>query len=125
MVFAAYVFIVLSVVIGLFQLALALGAPLGEYTMGGRFPGKLPSSMRIAAVVQLVILFLFVAVVASKAGLVLEQYHGAARVGAWVVVVFFGLGTVMNLSSPSKKEKLIMGPANVIALVSTLVVALG
>jgi hypothetical protein len=38
----AYIFIVLTVIITLFQLALAFGAPLGEFTLGGKFPGSLP-----------------------------------------------------------------------------------
>ncbi len=34
-------------------LAIALGAPLGEFTMGGKFPGKLPNKMRVAALITL------------------------------------------------------------------------
>lgn len=45
----AYVFIGLSVLISLLQIALALGAPLGEFTLGGKFTGKLPLKMRITA----------------------------------------------------------------------------
>lgn len=125
MVLAAYVFVVLAVVIGAFQVALALGAPLGEYTLGGKFPGKLPQGMRAAALVQLVILFIFVVIVMAKAGIAFEQFHSGAKIGAWIVAVFFALGTVMNMSSPSPKEKRIMGPANIIAFVTTLIVALG
>lgn len=33
-----------------FQLALALGAPWGEYAMGGRYPGRFPPGLRLAAV---------------------------------------------------------------------------
>ena len=122
---AGYVFLVLAVCVGLFQLALALGAPLGEYTLGGKYPGRLPAGMRVAAVVQIAILFVFAVMVAAKAGIAFEQYQDASRIGAWVVTVFFAFGSVMNLASPSIKEKRVMGPANVIAFASTLVVAWG
>jgi hypothetical protein len=124
MILAANIFIVLSIVIVIVQLALAFGAPLGEYTLGGKFPGKLPIKMRVAALIQILILLLFVFFVTSKAGIAFEQYYSIGRIGVWFVVAFFTLGSFVNLSSPSKKERLIMGPANIIALISTLVVAL-
>jgi hypothetical protein len=124
MVLAANIFIVLSIVIAIFQLALALGAPLGEYTMGGKFPGKLPNKMRAAALVQILILLFFVFIVTSKAGIAFEQYYGFGRIGIWFIVAFFIFGSIVNLSSPSKKEKLVMGPANIIAVISTFLVAL-
>lgn len=123
MIVAAIIFVVLSLAIGILQLALAFGAPLGEYTMGGKFSGKLPIKMRIAALVQLFILLVFVIIVLTKAGLAFQQFYSFGRIGIWFVVVFFILGSIVNFSSPSKKEKLIMGPANIIALLSTLVVA--
>ncbi len=124
MILAANIFIVLSTAIAIIQLALALGAPLGEYTMGGKFPGKLPFKMRVAALMQIFILLVFVFIVISKAGIAFEQYYDFGRIGIWFIVVFFTFGSIANLSSPSKKEKLIMGPANIIAVISTLVVAL-
>lgn len=121
---AAITFVVLSIAIGILQLALALGAPLGEYTMGGKFSGKLPFKMRIAALVQLFVLLFFVIIVLTKAGLAFQQFYSIGRIGIWFIVAFFILGSIVNLSSPSKKERHIMGPANIIALLSTLVVAI-
>jgi hypothetical protein len=124
MILLAKLYIVLTTVIVLFQLALVFGAPLGEYTLGGRFPGKLPVKMRIAAFVQIFILLLFMSIVIVKAGIALEHYHSIGRVGIWFVVAFFILGSIVNLSSPSRKEKLVMGPANIIALIITLLIAI-
>lgn len=124
MTFFAAVFLLLAAIIAVFQLVLALGAPLGEYTMGGKFPGKLPNAMKIAALVQIIILFFFAAIVMAKAEIAFESLQNMARIGIWFIVAFFVFGVVMNISSPSKKERMIMGPANVIALISTLVVAL-
>lgn len=119
-----YVFVGLAVFIGIFQVLLALGAPLGEFTMGGRFPGKLPNQMRVAALVQIVILYFFTAVVMSKAKLGFESFVNMARIAIWFVLAFFVMGSFVNFSSPSKKEKYVMGPLNIAALISVLMVAL-
>ena len=66
MVIFVFIFLVLAALIAIFQLILALGAPLGEYTMGGRFPGKLPVKMRVAALIQIVILMVFAFIVLAK-----------------------------------------------------------
>lgn len=124
MIIFANIYIALTVIIAIFQLALAFGAPLGEYTMGGKFPGKLPIKMRVAALIQILILLIFVFLVIAKAGIAFEQYYSVGRIGIWFIVAFFIFGTIINLSSPSSKEKLVMGPANIIAFISTLVVAL-
>ena len=47
----AYLFFALSVFIAAFQLALAFGAPLGEFTLGGKYPGKLPPKIRVLTLV--------------------------------------------------------------------------
>jgi hypothetical protein len=80
--------------------------------------------MRAAALAQILILFIFAFFVIAKAGIAFEQFYSIARIGIWFVVAFFALGSVLNFSSTSRKEKRIMGPANVIAFVSTLAVAL-
>lgn len=120
----AYIFVGLAVFICVFQLALAFGAPLGEFTMGGRYPGKLPSKMRIAALIQIVILFFFTAVVVSKAGILFPSFAGIANTAIWFVLAFFVFGSILNLTSPAKKERFLMGPLNLIALISVLAVAL-
>ncbi len=124
MILFAYFFVALIIIIAIFQLALAFGAPLGEYTMGGKFPGKLPIKMRVAALIQIIILLFFGFIVIAKARMAFEQYHNVGKIGIWFIVAFFVFGSIVNLSSPSRKEKLVMGPANIIALISTLMVAI-
>jgi hypothetical protein len=124
MIIFAWIYIVLTVFVAVFQLALIFGAPWGEYTLGGRYPGKLPANIRIAAVVQIFILVFFAVIVMARSGLAFSGIDNLGRIGIWFVVAFFVLGTVMNLSSPSKKEKMVMGPLNVTALASTTIIAL-
>jgi len=120
----AIIFIVLAVFISVFQIALAFGAPLGEFTMGGKFPGKLPPKMRIAAVIQVFILIGFTLIVISKSGLALQNIYSISKFAIWIILAFFVFGSILNLSSPSKKERFVMGPLNLIALFSVLMIAL-
>ncbi len=78
---AAVIFTVVAAVAVGFQLALAAGAPWGTYAMGGRFPGRFPAPMRIAALVQGVVLALLAgAVLGAAAG-------GVSLKRIWVVVI--------------------------------------
>ena len=124
MIIFAYIFIVLSIGIAIFQLLLAFGAPYGEYTLGGKYPGKLPRNLRIAAIFQILILLGFTLMVVSKSGIAFDALYYVARVGIWVVFAFFIMGTILNLSSPSKKEKMVMGPLNIIAMICTFLIAI-
>ena len=74
-----------------FQLALALGAPWGRFAMGGAFPDRFPPGMRVAALVQGVLLALSVGVVLSRAGLAVPQWAAASVWLIWVVVAFSAL----------------------------------
>lgn len=107
-----------------FQLALAVGAPWGSYAMGGRFPGRFPALMRVAAEVQALILALLAGVVLARAGLALETWASLASWLIWVVVAFSGVSLVMNSITPSKGERRIWVPVAIVMLSSSLVVAL-
>lgn len=122
--FFAWTYMVLSVIVICFQLVLAAGAPLGEFTLDGRFPGRLPNRMRIAALMQVAVLVCFSGIVASRSGLAFRDAPVLGRVGIWFVVAFFVPGTLLNITSPSRRERLVMGPLNVIALISALAIAL-
>jgi len=92
--------------------------------MGGKFPGKLPLKMRAAASIQIAILCLFAAIVMSKAGIAFDALFNISGIGIWIVFTFFIFGSAINLFSPSKKERIVMGPLHVVGLICTLMVAL-
>ena len=117
------VFLAFVVIGTLFQLALALGAPLGDYTLGGKYPGKLPPKMRVAALVQILVLFVFALIVLVRSGTALPNLQAFGRVGIWFVVGFFVLGSIANLSTPSKRERLLWGPTNVLMLGISILIA--
>lgn len=101
--------LLLTAVVTLFQLALALGAPWGAYTLGGKYPGQLPPKIRLAALVQILIVLLFGAIVLARSGLALSAIYPFIRVAIWFVMGFFVLGTIANLTTPSKRERLLWG----------------
>lgn len=122
---AAVVYTAVSAVVAAFQLALAFGAPWGSYAMGGSSPGVYPPGMRVAAVVQAVLVLLLAAVVLARAGMVLPGWSGASRRLIWVVVAVSAVGLVLNLITPSSGERLLWAPAALILLLCSLVVARG
>lgn len=122
--FAAIVFGGWIAALALFQLALAAGAPWGEYAMGGAFPGVFPPAMRIAALVQAPILVLVALVVFARAGLMLPGWARASRVLIWGVVALLAVGLVLNLITPSHLERLIWAPVAGFLLLASLRVAL-
>jgi hypothetical protein len=121
---AAWLFGALLLVLALFQLALAAGAPWGAYAMGGAFPGVFPPAMRVAALVQVPILALVALVVFARAGLVLPGWARAARILIWIVVALLAVGVVLNLITPSPMERLIWAPVAIVLFLTSLRVAL-
>jgi hypothetical protein len=120
---AALVFAGLTGLVCAFQLALAAGAPWGEYAMGGAFPGVMPAPMRIAAVVQVGVLAAIAAVVASRAGLVLPRWRRIARPLTLAIVGLLGVSVVLNLITPSPMERLIWAPVATALFLAALRVA--
>ncbi len=121
---AAVIYSLATLVVLVFQLALALGAPWGAYSMGGAFPGRLPPMMRLAAVAQAILLGLMAAVVLSRAGLVLPQWSQTAGWLTWVVAAFAAVSVVLNVITPSAGERRLWVPVTLVLVTSSLTVAL-
>lgn len=121
---AAQVYAGLIAVVVAFQLALAAGAPLGRFAMGGTHPGAFPPSLRVAAVVQAALLAGAALVVLSRAGLLLPAWQPASRWLVWAVVALMAVAMVLNLITPSRGERLVWGPVGVVLFGTALWVAL-
>jgi hypothetical protein len=121
---AAYTYVIVSVGVIAFQISLAAGAPWGAYAMGGAFPGQFPPELRIAALVQAVILAGLALVVLARADIALPRWSRASRWLIWVVVAFSGLSLVLNVITPSAGERAIWAPVALIMLICSLIVAL-
>jgi hypothetical protein len=99
---AATIFTVLTELVFIFQGCLALGLPWGKASMGGKYPGEYPPKMKIVAIINMVILGVFTAIVLSKSDLLFLQLKLISNVGIWFVVVFMFIATVLNTITPSK-----------------------
>jgi hypothetical protein len=121
---AAVVYAVLIGTLVIFQLALASGRPWGEYAMGGRFPGRYPPGMRVTAVFQAVILAAFGLIVLTRAGMVFPGRFAGSTVMIWVVAGYAVLAVILNLITPSKKERNLWAPVTVVMAAACWIVAL-
>lgn len=121
---AAVTYALVTLVVVAFQVALALGAPWGAYTVGGAFPGRFPPALRLAALAQAALAGLMAAVVLSRAGLVLPGWAQASSWLTWVIVAFAALSVALNTITPSAGERQLWVPVALVLLASSLTVAL-
>jgi hypothetical protein len=114
------------VILIVFQLALAAGAPLGAAAWGGQNPGVLPGRLRVAsAVVGLVVYPIMLAVILAAAGLIADDWLPFdPAVLMWFFAGFFALGVVVNAISRSPPER-IWAVASAILAGCCIVIALG
>ena len=122
--FAALLFALMCIVISLFQAALIFGAPWGELTLGGRWPGQLPIFGRVLAGASLVLVLVFAGIIVSRAGLASQSLPVFPPNWSWVVVGYFALGSVANAATPSRRERAIWLPTVLFMLVLSTLVAL-
>jgi uncharacterized membrane protein SirB2 len=124
-IFAAYCFVAITVALAVFQLALALGAPLGHFAWGGQHR-VLPKNLRNGNLISIGLYAVFSLIVLMRAGLV-TSWPGTAWIAPaiWVLVTYLAVGIVMNAISRSRPERLVMTPTVLVLFVCALVVALG
>jgi hypothetical protein len=120
---AALVFALVTLGAIAFQVALALGAPWGEFAMGGAFPKKFPPRLRLAAAVQAAVLCILAVAVLSRAGVVDLPVARDLPWLVWVAVAFSAVSLVLNAISRSAGERRIWVPVALVMLVSSLIVA--
>ena len=80
---SAILYTIISGAVVAFQIALAAGAPWGEYAMGGAFPGQFPLGLRIAALIQAALLVGMAGIVLARAGLLATWTHAPRCSYGW------------------------------------------
>ena len=111
-------------VLGGFQAAIALGAPVGRAAWGGRNPGRLPANLRVASAVSVVVYLVFAVIVLDRIGMpVIDIPDPLAQAGTWVLVLLLTVGTVLNLASSSPYERFGWAPFAAVMALLTLVIA--
>lgn len=120
---AAILFLCVIAALGVFQIALAAGAPLGRFAWGGA-QTRLPAALRIGSLVSLLIYGACAAIIADRAGLADFMGDDVSGIGAWVVAGFLTLGVLMNAISRSAPERFTMTPVALVLAASAYVVAM-
>ena len=120
---AALLFVFVSVLVVAFQVALVLGAPWGEFTLGGRWRNSLPLHARFIAVVSAALLGAFAIVITARSGLAFVPLQSWAPTLSWVVVGYCALGTLANMVTPSRRERAVWLPVVLCMLVLSIFVA--
>ena len=106
---------VLLAALAIFQLALALGAPIGRFAWGGQHR-VLPARLRIGSVVAILIYALIALIAWDRTGAIDVFPELFSIVAMWVVFAYFALGIFLNAISRSKPERYVMVPASTIVL---------
>lgn len=122
---AARLFAVLVVLTAFFQIALSAGMPWGPLAWGGNHPGTLPSNLRIASGVSVLVMLTLGLVVLVRAGLVMRQWQGWSRRLIWFVVAYCLLGIVANAITPSMWERILWLPVTILLSITSITVARG
>jgi hypothetical protein len=108
-----------------FQVALALGAPWGRAAWGGAHE-RLPKGLRVASSFAGILWLVAALMVLSRADYEWSPIpFSVARWGTWVLFGMLMLGTLMNLASPSRLERLIQTPIAAVLSILCLLVAVG
>ena len=121
---AAIILTVILCLLAVFQLALALGAPLGHFAWGGSHR-VLPAKLRVGSLVSIVIYAIIAVLALDRAGIIDLVPDPVSTVGMWVVFAYFVLAIPMNAISRSKPERYTMTPVVALLAVLSLIVALG
>jgi hypothetical protein len=112
------------IAVACFQAALALGAPWGRAAWGGAHE-RLPNGLRIASGFAVAFWLATALVLLARVGYEWSPFPvSVARWGTWVLFGLLVVGTLMNLASRSRLERLIQTPIAAVLSVLCLVVAL-
>ena len=115
----------LLLIVAIMEVLLVLGLPLGEFTMGGRYK-VLPPALRVAAASSIVLQLFGAAMILQGGGIMVMWFpNNVTKIICFVFAGFFAVNTIMNLISPSKKEKFFMTPLAAVEAVCFALTAFG
>lgn len=121
---AAIALTVILAALAVFQLALALGAPLGRFAWGGAHR-VLPTRLRIGSLVSILVYAVIAVLALDRVDLVDVVPDPVSTVGMWVAFGYFVLGIPLNAMSRSTAERYTMTPVVAVLALLSLLVALG
>jgi len=106
----------LFLVVAVFQVLVALGAPWGAFTQGGGTEGALPTVGRGIASVSAVIVLVMAASILARAGLgpFKRAPHMVITALAWLTTIYSALSVLANIATPSVRERVVWGPVCIV-----------
>ena len=109
--------------IAAFELALALGAPLGRAAWGGD-SAHLSTGLRVASAIAVAVWVLASLIVLGRGGMRIVRLSDAfERRGTWILFGLLALATVVNFASPSVWERYTWGPISLMLAVLCFLLA--
>lgn len=115
---------ILFAIVAVITILVACGAPLGEFTMGGKYK-VLPKPLRIMAFIS-VIIQLFAIITILQAGGIVPLWF-TERITKYICLFFaayLSLNTILNFLSNSKKEKYFATPLSTLTAICFWITAL-
>lgn len=113
----AFAFVLLALAPAGMQVALALGAPFGHLTMGGRWRGRLPPQARALCLIQAGAIALMAAVLVAVA------YDSWPAWAAWPVAGVMALSVAAHIVTPSPAERRLWLPVTTAMAACAVLVA--
>lgn len=124
MVIATLIAVMTLGLLSVFQIALALGAPIGQFAWGGKHK-VLPLNLRVGSISSLVIYLGIIVCLLSKSNTYQIIPLGTfLNVLVWIIFAYFVLGVFMNAISRSKRERYTMTPIVILLASCALIIAL-
>ncbi len=115
---------VILALLAVFQITLALGAPLGRFAWGGQHR-VLPTRLRIGSLVSTLIYALIAVLAWDRVRAIDVVPDVVAQVGMWIVFAYFVLGILLNAISRSTPERNTMVPVTIVLAVLSFLIAMG
>lgn len=104
-----------------FQIALTFGAPLGQYSWGGKYEGSLPRNMRFASAASAILLIFLFVFYGGIAGSYYSFGNQQGQIVALWILLFLFLGSLAgNLASKNSFERKFFGPIVALVVISNI-----
>jgi len=120
---AAYAYATLTLFTIGFHCGLAMGAPWGRFTLGGKYVGALPPAARTIPVVSIIVLGICACIVLIRAHMMMPEHFVVSETAIWIPALLMSIGLFMNAFSKSRPERRLWVPVILVMLVSAIIVA--
>jgi hypothetical protein len=114
----------LGVAIAIYVL-LAVGLPLGDFALGGKYK-VLPPKYRIICVIVIILQLFFILILLQTGGVLPLIFSRKVTKGICIFfAVYISLNVIMNSFSNSKKERYVATPLSMVAAVCFWITIIG